>query len=156
MIYDFLEENWKIVKWVALGAVILEVSMQDILPLLGSLDIILFFGIELQMRKSEGNTLFHMFHPQACYISRLQSLMVVALPLRVDFQKRLRYLMLLPFGLKRLKTSVLFLLKINSVGVKSWFYELKFDMHYAACVCYLLSSDSLVFFLMYQPILLFI
>lgn len=28
MIYDFLEKNWKIAKWVALGAVILEVILE--------------------------------------------------------------------------------------------------------------------------------
>lgn len=27
MIYDFLKKNWKIAKWVALGAVILEVHL---------------------------------------------------------------------------------------------------------------------------------
>jgi len=29
MIYDFLEDNWDIVKWVALGIVILEVSEES-------------------------------------------------------------------------------------------------------------------------------
>lgn len=29
MIYEFLEDNWEIIKWVALGVVILEVSIRN-------------------------------------------------------------------------------------------------------------------------------
>lgn len=30
VIYDFLEDNWEIIKWVALGIVILEVSIRKV------------------------------------------------------------------------------------------------------------------------------
>jgi hypothetical protein len=30
MMYNFLKENWKIVKWVALGAVIFEVTVKQL------------------------------------------------------------------------------------------------------------------------------